>query len=371
MRILFTGGGSGGHFFPIIAIVRAIKDVAEEERILDTQFFYIGPETEGEDSLEKEGVVVSHISAGKIRKHATLYNIMDFFKMATGVLRAFWKLFILMPDVVFSKGGYGSFPTLFVSRIYRLPVIIHESDIIPGRVNQWSAKFASKIAVAFERTAEYFPKDKTAVTGNPVRKRLLGGNLNEAKEEFKAFSGKPVILVLGGSQGSQILNNTVLSILKEFLYKYEVIHQAGTKNFEDAMLQAKVILNNKFDDYHLYPFLNEGEMRNSFLLADIVVSRAGAGAIFEIAAWGKPAILVPLKNAAQDHQRENAYEYGRAGAAVIIEEANLTPHLLLHEIDTILADKGRMEKMRAAAQRFARIDGTEVIAREILKLGLH
>ena len=371
MRILFTGGGTGGHFFPIIAIVRAIKDVAEEERILDTQFFYIGPKTQGDDALEKEGVVVAHILAGKIRRYSYLENIADFFKIAIGILQSFWKLFILMPDVVFSKGGYGSFPTLFVSRIYRLPVIIHESDIIPGRVNQWSAKFAKRIAVAFERAAEYFPKEKTAVTGNPVRKRLFGGNPSEAKEEFKAFSGKPVILVLGGSQGSETLNNTILAVLKELVSRYEVIHQTGTKKFEDTMLQAKIILNNRFDDYHVYPFLNEGELRNAYLLANVIVSRAGAGAIFEIAAWGKPAILVPLKDAAQDHQRENAYEYGKAGAAVIVEEANLTPHLLLHEIDTILADKARMEKMKASAQRFARIDGTEVIAREILKLGLN
>ncbi|MFY9461644.1 MAG: undecaprenyldiphospho-muramoylpentapeptide beta-N-acetylglucosaminyltransferase [Candidatus Sungiibacteriota bacterium] len=371
MRILFTGGGTGGHFFPIVAITREIKDIAEVERILDTQFFYIGPKFPGEEVLEKEGVVISHITAGKIRRYASFENFSDIFKIGYGLLRAFWKLFILMPDVVFSKGGYGSFPVLFVARVYRLPVIIHESDIVPGRVNAWASKFAKRIAVSFVKTAELFPKEKVAVTGNPVRKRILGGNVGEAREEFKAFTEKPVVFIIGGSQGSQILNDTTLGILKDLVRRYEVIHQAGAKNHEDVLLQARLILEGKMGDYHVYPFLDEGQLRNAYLLANVVVSRAGAGAIFETAAWGKPSILVPLKDAAQDHQRENAYEYGRAGAAIVIEEANLTPQILLHEIDSVIGDKERLKKMSEAAQRFARLDGTEVIAREILKLGLH
>lgn len=371
MRILFTGGGTGGHFFPIIAIAREIKDIAEEERILDTQFFYVGPESPGEEVLEKEGVVISRITTGKVRRYFSFWNFVDALKIVYGLAQSFWKLFILMPDAVFSKGGYGSFPVLFVARIYRLPVIIHESDIIPGRVNKWAAKFASRVAVSFSKTAALFPADKVAVTGNPVRKRILGGNANEAREEFKAFTEKPVVFIIGGSQGSQVLNDTMLGILKDLVKRYEVIHQTGVKNYEDVVLQARLILEGKMGDYHVYPFLDEGQLRNAYLLSDIIVSRAGAGAIFEIAAWGKPSILVPLKDAAQNHQRENAYEYGRAGAAIIIEEANLTPQILLHEIGSVIGDKERLKKMSESAQRFARIDGTEVIAREILKLGLH
>lgn len=371
MRILFTGGGTGGHFFPIIAIVREIKDIAEEERILDTQFFYLGPKTAGEEVLEKEGVIISHITTGKIRRYFSFWNFVDALKIGWGLAQSFWRLFVLMPDVIFSKGGFGSFPILFVARLYRLPVIIHESDIIPGRVNRWAAKFAKRIAVSFEKTAEMFPPEKTAVTGNPVRKRILGGNVSEAREEFKAFSGKAVVFVIGGSQGSQILNDITLEILKELARRYEVIHQTGAKNYEDVLLQARLILENKTGDYHAYPFLDEGQLRGAYLLSAIIVSRAGAGAIFEIAAWGKPSILVPLKDAAQDHQRENAYAYGRAGAAIVIEEANLTAQLLLHEIDSVIGDQERLRRMSEAAQRFSRLDGAEVIAREILKLGLH
>lgn len=370
MRILFTGGGTGGHLFPIVAVIREIKDLADEKRMLDMQFFYIGPETEGDDVLEKEGVIVSYIFAGKIRRYFSMKNVLDAVKIVVGVAQALWKVFVLMPDVVFSKGGYASFPVLFACRLYRLPVIVHESDVVPGRVNRWAARFAKRIAVSFEKTAAEFPKGKVAVTGYPIRKRLFGGSLGEAREEFGVFSGRPVVLVLGGSQGSQTLNNIVLGILKDLVSRYEIIHQAGTNNYEDVFGQAKVILGARIEEYHVYPLLDEGRLRDAYLLADVVISRAG-GTIFEIAAWGKPAILVPLKNSAQNHQRENAYEYARAGAAAVIEEDNLTPRLLLHEIDKMAADKERMKRMGEAAQRFARIDGTKVIAEEMLQLGLH
>lgn len=370
MRILFTGGGTGGHLIPLVAVVREIRDIAEEERILDTQFFYIGPETPGDDILAKEGVAVFHITAGKIHSSAPLANMASAIKIIWGTLQAAWKLFVLMPDAVFAKGGYGSFPVLFVARLYRIPVMIHESDIIPGRVTRWAGRFAKRIAVSFEKTAALFPPEKTAVTGSPIRKRILGGNLSEARDEFKTYTGKPVILFLGGSQGSRTLNESVLEILKELVKRYEIIHQAGPINFQDVSGQAKIILEDRVDDYHVSPFLNEGELRSAYLLADLIVSRAGS-TIFEIAAWGKPCILVPLKDSAQDHQRENAYEYGRAGAAVIIEEANLTPSILLHEIDSLMADGDRRKRMAITAQKFSRIDSTEVIAREILKLGLH
>lgn len=371
MRILFTGGGTGGHIFPIVAIAREIRDRAEEKRILDVEFFYIGPKTEGDELLKKEGVTISYIPAGKVRRYFSVQNFIDIFKILYAIVGSLWHVFLIMPDAVFSKGGYGSFPALFAARLYRLPVIIHESDTIPGKVNTWAAKFAKRIAVSFEKTVTYFPKEKTAVTGLPIRTRILGGNVDEAREEFRAFTAKPVLLVMGGSQGSEILNNTILTILKDLIKSYEVIHQTGAKNYDDVAGQANIILESKMADYHVFPFLNEGQLRSAYTLADGIVTRAGASAIFEIAAWGKPAILVPLKNAAQDHQRENAYEYARAGAAVVIEEANLTPRLLLHEINTLLADKERRKRMGEAAQRFSRIDGAKVIAEEILKLGLH
>lgn len=371
MRILFTGGGTGGHIYPLIAIAREIKKIAEEEKIIDLQLYYLGPNSLGGEDLKKEGVVSYYLFAGKIRRYPSLRNFGDIFKTFFGVIGAAWKLFIILPDVIFSKGGYGAFPVLLVARFYRIPVIIHESDAIPGLVNSWSSKFAKRIAVAFEKTADFFPPQKTAVVGNPIRKRLLGANLDEAKANLSMVSNLSVVFFIGGSQGSVNLNNVVVAILPELIKKYEVIHQTGADNYEGVRQETAIMLERLSKGrYHPFPFLTENKLREAYAASNLIVSRASSS-IFEIAALQKPSILIPLPNSAQDHQRENAYEYAKAGATVVIEEANLTPHLLLNDIDRILTSRDVQNKMKESAQGFARIDSAETIAREIIKLGLH
>lgn len=372
MRIVFTGGGTGGHLYPIIAVARQIKQIAEEERILDIQLFYFGPERLPSGLAQNEDITAVHVMAGKIRRYFSFLNFIDVFKVALGVLQALWKMFVVMPDVVMAKGGYGSFPTLLAARIYRIPVMVHESDAVAGRVNQWAGKWVKRIAISFAGAAKYFPEERTALTGIPIRRQVLGGNPEEAKESLGVFSSRPVIFIMGGSQGSRIINQTVAQILKELVGQYEIIHQVGENNFEDMRLETASILESGGETYyHLVSFMNEEKMRSAYFLADLIVSRAGATSIFEIASRGKPAIVIPLKNAAQDHQRQNAYEYARRGAAVVIEEDNLTPSVLLHEIQTLIADSERLKRMGQAAQAFSRPDAAEVIAREILTLGLH
>lgn len=371
MRIVFTGGGTGGHIYPIVAVAREIKRIAEEERIVDIGLFYFGPESSAPETLKSEDILFSRVSAGKVRRYFSFWNFTDIFKAAFGITEALWKMFAIMPDIVFSKGGYGAFPTILAARIYHIPVVVHESDAVPGRVNQWAGQWAKRVAISFPDTAKYFPKERTALTGVPVRHRVLGGEMGEAKEILGVFSSRPVIFIMAGSQGARIINQVVVQILKELAAKYEIVHQVGEKNYEDLRLETKLITQGEGQGYyHLAPFLDEGKMRSAYFLADLVISRAGSS-IFEIAAVGKPAILIPLKNAAQDHQRENAYQYARRGGAVVIEEDNLTPSVLLHEIQTLLGDPERLKQMRQAAQNFARPDAAELIAKEILTLGLH
>lgn len=372
MRILFTGGGSGGHFFPILAVARELKRIAEEERILDLELYYMGPDDFGKEILAEEDVRLIRVSSGKVRRYFSWLNFIDIFKMALGVLRAIWHLFFLMPDVIFSKGGYGALPAVSASALFRIPLIIHESDAAPGKVSRFSARFAARIALGFAGAEPYFPKEKTALVGVPVRKRILGGNREEAKESLGIFSRLPVIGVIGASQGAQPINETVLDILKELTGDFEVLHQTGANNLEDVKKEADVILEPaKKERYHPFGFLNEADLRDFYNVSDLIISRASASSIFEIAAWGKPSIMIPLSHAAQDHQRGNAYEYAASGACVVIEEGNLTPHILLTEIKKLLSDAGKLKRMGEAAQRFARIDAAEVIAREILKMGLH
>ena len=372
MRILFTGGGTGGHFFPIIAVVRELKRIAEEDQILDLEFYYMGPDWFGAEILKAEEVVPIKIGTGKWRRYASVMNALDVLRTAVGVLHALVRVFSIMPDVVFSKGGYGALPATAAAAVFGIPLVIHESDSVPGKVNRWAARFASRIGIAFTSAQSYFPSDKTAVIGVPIRKRILGGKRESAREHFDIFSDLPAIGVMGASQGALKINDTVMSILGELTDRYEVIHQTGQKHVEEARGEANVVLEfGHKERYHPYGFLDEESLREFYAASDLIVSRAGASSIFEIAAWGKPAILIPLSTAAHDHQLKNAYEYVAIGAAEMIEEANFTPHILLSEINRLMSHEDILKKMAESSQRFARIDAAEIIAREILKLGLH
>ena len=372
MRILFTGGGSGGHLFPIIAVARELKKIAEEEKILDLELFYMATDDYGGDILREMGVVVITIRGGKIRRYFSPANISDFFATAIGIFQALWNMYLIYPDVVFSKGGHSAFPATVAAWILRIPTIIHESDAVPGKANRFAARFARRIAIAFARTEQYFPKQKTALVGIPLRKGIFGGLRGAAKESLNIFSDLPIIAFIGASQGAQKINEVALTILKELTGEYEVVHQTGTVHLADVVSEARVILEFAHKErYHPLGFLDEPSMRDFYHVADLVVSRASASSIFEIALWGKPSILIPLKSAAQDHQRENAYEYAATGAALVIEEQNLTPHILYAEIKKVMDDQPLRETMSAAAKKFSRSDSAELIAREILKLGVH
>ncbi len=374
MRIVLLGGGSGGHFYPLIAVARALRTIAEEERIVSLQLIMMGESPYDPQALQEEEIQFEKISAGKVRRYFSLKNFSDAIKTIKGIFQALIKFTLHPPDIIFSKGGYDSFPVLFAARIYRIPVIIHESDAIPGKVNMWASKFASRIAIAFPEAVKYFPQEKVALVGNPIRTNVLGGSQEEAMDIFDLESGIPTVFVQGGSQGAQKINDALIAGLAELVEKIQVIHQTGTANLESIKGESEVVLpdtNAHRKRYHAYGFMNPGQLRNASYIADVIVTRAGAGSIFECAAWARPAILIPLSKSAQDHQRENAYNYARTGAAEVVEEENLTPHLLIAEIMKIAQDQKRKDEMKQAASTFARIDAARKIANELLRLGLH
>lgn len=376
MKILFAGGGTGGHFYPLIAIARAIRKKAEEDNIARVDLFLMSDNPIEPDLLAEARIQFILIPAGKMRRYFSIKYLPDSLKTITGIFMAFWRMYFLVPDVVFSKGGYASFPVLIAARLLKIPVMIHESDTIPGIVNKWAGNWAARIGVSFEETLKYFEGKNAALVGHPIRPQIVGGNAMEAIDYFKLEEGEhtpPVLLVLGGSQGSQRINETIVDMLPDTLPRYQIIHQTGKLNYADVSGRAFVSLEkNAFKQrYHPYPFLEEGELRNASKIASIIISRAGAGSIFEISTWGAPSILIPLPSSAQDHQRENAYAYARFGACEIIEETNLTPHLLLAQINKILEDKTRVAKMQRSAQAFSRLDASEKIAGELIRMGLH
>lgn len=373
MKILLTGGGTGGHFYPLIAVARSLLKEAEAQSIAHVDLYYMSDDPYDADMLLLDGIKFIKIPCGKARRYFSFRYLPDTIKTFTGLFLAFFRILFLLPDVIFSKGGYASFPALFWARFFRIPVLIHESDTVPGMVNAWSGKWTDRIAVAFPETVKYFEGRNVALVGNPVRHQVLGGNLAEAIEYFKLEEKLPLLFVIGGSQGSERLNEAVLAVLLDAVKTYQIIHQTGNKNFGEIQARSKILLEkSEFRSrYHPFPFLTEGELRNASKVASIVISRAGASAIFEIAAWGIPSILIPLPEAAQDHQRENAYAYAHSGSCEILEETNLTPHLLLALVEKILQNPERNAKMRQATQAFARLSASDEIAKELLKLAMH
>ena len=369
MKVLFTGGGTGGHFYPIIAIAQELNKLAEEEHLTALELYYMSDSEYNERLLFENNINFIKVDTGKIRRYFSLLNILDFFKTVIGTIYAVFRIFGLYPDVVVSKGGYASFPALFAARILRIPVFIHESDSVPGKTNKWASKFAEKIAISYKEASEYLPKKKTALTGNPIRREVLEPIKDGARELLKLEENTPVIFILGGSQGAQIINETVVQALPELIDKYQIIHQVGKKNFEYIKNLSEVVIgkNEHKNRYKIFGYLNNEAMRMSAGVADLVVSRAGS-TIFEIAAWGLPSIIIPITDSNKDHQRKNAYSYARAGAADVIEEKNLTPHLFAFEVDRLMNNKQRMAEMSSSAKEFSRTDAARKIAEEIMKI---
>ncbi|MCD6178131.1 undecaprenyldiphospho-muramoylpentapeptide beta-N-acetylglucosaminyltransferase [bacterium] len=370
MKIVFTGGGTGGHIYPIIAITREIKKISPPDQ--EIRFFYIGPKDElTARLLSQEGIKIKPILAGKIRRYCTiiaiLQNIIDIFKTAIGIIQAFGHLFFLAPDLVFSKGGFGAFPVIISARILRIPIFLHESDAVSGLANRITAKFAAEVFISFPKT-ENINASKMILVGNPIRKEILEGSEEDARKLFEITSNRPVILILGGSQGAQKINDLILDSLPQLIEDFEIIHQAGIRNFEQVKAEAEVVINKESRKYyHIYPFLREIELKHAYKISDFIVSRAGSGSIFEIAALGKPSILIPLPGSAQDHQLKNAYAYAKNKAAIVIEQENLTPNFFITTLKNILADQKTRKKMQEAAKNFSKPRAAEIIANYILE----
>jgi len=362
MKLLFTGGGTAGHIFPILAIVREIKKNYSYDGF---EFFYLGPKDKyAKDLLEKEGIIVRNIVAGKVRRYFSVKNVFDIFKLPVGLLQSIYYVFIISPDAIFSKGGYGALGPGLAGAILGVPIFLHESDVVPGLANKIVSKFALEVFIAFSaEETEYFPEEKKLSVGNPISTELLNGSQKDAKKTYGITGEKPVVLIIGGSQGSARINNTILANLPEIIDDFEVIHQTGRNNLDQVGKEAKVILGEREQAYyHPKDFLSGKDLADAYATADLVISRAGAGSIFEIAALGKPGILIPLAGSAQDHQVRNAYTYAERGAALVIEEPNFKPHFILERMRYLINDPKKMKEMSQRALDFARPEAAKIVA---------
>lgn len=323
-KIILTGGGTAGHITPNIALLPALKDLGYDIK-------YIGSKTGMEAELIKaQGIPYEGISSGKLRRYFDFKNFTDPFKVMKGLFEARRILKKFSPDVVFSKGGFVSVPVVMSAAFLKIPVIIHESDITPGLANKISSKFATKICTNFPETLQYFPKEKTVLTGSPIRNELLSGN-PEAAKKVNGFDDKPTLLVIGGSLGSVIVNTAIRKSLTDILKEFNIIHICGKGNVDESLLNTV--------GYRQYEYV-DSELRDFFALADVVVSRAGANTICEISALRKPNILIPLSGAAsRGDQILNAKSFENSGYSEVIDEEALGNVSLSEEISALYKNR--------------------------------
>ena len=375
MKIVLTGGGTGGHFYPLIAVVEGIEGICKERRLLEPQYFYVGPQPFDSRALAEHDIEYRPAPAGKMSRESRIPNPLNMLQTWAGIMKCFFLLFSIYPDAVFSTGGYASFPTLFAARLLAIPVIIYDADAKPGRVSLWASKFARWIAVAHPDAASMFPqkvRSKIARTGHPIRVEIESPASEGAHEFLKLDATADTVFIMGGSQGAVAINEIVLDTLPQLVQRFNIVHQAGLKNQEEVAGIANVILKDipHAERYRPFGLLNTLAMKMSAGIADLVIARAGSGTIFEISAWGVPAILVPIPESISHDQTENAFSYARAGAAVVIEQKNLTPHVLLAEVERLMNDEPARKRMSEAAKAFARPGAGRKIAEIILETGI-
>ena len=375
MKVVFTGA-AGGHFYPLIAIAESLAEIVAERRLVTPKLYYFADKPNDEELLFSNNITFVRVPAGKTRRYFSFHNFLSPFTMLHGFFVALIALFRIFPDVVISKGSYVSVPVVLAASLLRIPIIIHESDAKPGRANLLAAGKATRIAVSYESSIPYFPlktRSKIARTGIPIRRGLR--MLPEASLGVQMYgldTSVPTVLILGGSSGSLRINETLIDTLAEIVPFANVIHQTGKTHIEHVTKRSGVVLagNAYASRYHPVAFLSGESMRAAAGSASLIVSRAGATSIAEISLWQKPAILIPIPESISHDQRTNAHAYAHTGAAIVLEEDNLTSHVLLSEVRRIVTDPAIMSTMSAQAAGFTNPEAAHVIAEEIVRISL-
>lgn len=324
-KIVMTGGGSAGHVTGNLAILPTLRENGWSVE-------YIG----SHDGIEKEiisqiDVPYHGIATGKLRRYFDLKNFRDPFRVVQGVVQAYFLLRKIKPQVVFSKGGFVAVPVVIAAWLNRIPVIIHESDLTPGLANRLSIPFAKKVCVTFPETLQHLPREKAVHTGSPIREEVFHGQVDRGIQLCGFPKDKPVLLVMGGSLGSQKINQTVRSILDRLLQQFHVVHICGKGNISERL--------NGVRGYKQFEYL-QTEITDVFAMADLVVSRAGSNSIFEFLALQLPNVLIPLSlQASRGDQIQNARSFAKMGYSYVLMEEDLTPDTLYQAIQHVHSQK--------------------------------
>ncbi len=350
--IVVTGGGTGGHVYPVLAVLDELPPL---------RVVWIGSGSQLERRiLEGRQLRYYGIPTGKLRRYFSLQNIIDLFKIFGGFLASVAILLREKPRLVFSKGGYVSVPPVAAARLLRIPALTHESDLRPGLATRINTRFADRVLVSFPASDRYFKgrfRSKVIHTGNPIRKALLSGDPQAGRAMFGCPANLPLLLVLGGSLGSASINRLVLEAVDSLRMSCFVVHQLGSGHFDGSEAQS---------NYYPAAYFDE-ELPDILAAADLVLCRAGANTLWELAALGKPSVLIPLpRGSSRGEQIENAGFFAQAGASIVLQQDGLTPHELSELVLHLLGNADKLERMSRRASELSRPDAASRIAQLIL-----
>ncbi|MBN1697903.1 MAG: undecaprenyldiphospho-muramoylpentapeptide beta-N-acetylglucosaminyltransferase [Spirochaetales bacterium] len=353
--VVFTGGGTGGHVFPGLAVIDPLRQAWHGGEIV-----WIGSVSGIERKIvESHGIPYYGIPAGKLRRYLSIRNFLDMFNVLAGVVCSVFLLLRLRPLLVFSKGGYVSVPAVIACGLLRLPVFTHESDVSPGFATRINARFAECILTSFRETSDYFPppmRCKIVHTGNPVRKSIAAGDPKRGKRAVGCPESRKLLLILGGSQGARSLNRAIDTILERLLRQWFVVHQMGGKLYRKREVPG----------YFPAPFFTE-DLPHILAAADLVVSRAGANILWELAVSGTPSILIPLVDGSRGDQIRNARHFMACGASIVVEEGPGFSKKLLDYIEILFNNDTKREEMAVCAKNTGLPDAADGIVTLILK----
>lgn len=366
MRIVLVGGGTGGHFNPLMAVAESLRKKRSTE---ETELFYIGPGPHSKEDLLAHDITYVYCPAGKQREYRSFRNYTDIFLIIAGIFVAFVKLFTLYPDVLVSKGGYTSVPVVIAAWLLRIPIIIHESDAVVGKANKLAAPLATYIGIAHDDVAGEFPTDKVALVGMPIQSSLYTP-IEKPHQLLGIGQERKIILVTGGSQGSERLNNLVIESLDELLQNYTVLHLVGSANVKRITDSVVTLYKDErlLENYYAVGSLSREKMAAALQACSLVITRAGSTTLFETALLGKPSIIVPIPEDVSRDQRTNAYAYARGGGGIVIEEKNLEDTILDAEVKRILENSELFEKMSTAAKNFTSNASADTLADTIITI---
>ena len=370
MKVLVSGGGTGGHIYPALAVATLLKKQYE------ASILYLGSDDGLETTLAPAaGFPFAIVKAGKLRRYVSWQTVSGVARVPVGMAQAISIVRRFAPDVVFTSGGYVAVPAGLAARINNIPLLMHQQDVPPNLSNRLLAPVATRISVAFADSLSYFPGRKTLALGNPVRQEMLDIRAvpaEEARRQLDFDPTIPLLVVTGGSQGARHLNLEVCNALPDLLRHCSVLQISGEQLYRETQeLSAKTLAGlgeETRQRYRLVAYLNE-EMPMALQAATLVLCRSGAATLSELAVLGKPSILVPLPPAiGSSPQEANASMFEREKAAVVIRDADLKREILLDRVITIIASNTRIQAMSQAASTFARPEATQAIASEVVKM---